>query len=92
MSNYTSQEKQIWLENWKSSGQSAKSFSKDKPFSASSLHYWKRKMRVSTASSFIQVIPDASDTPCYAKLTYPSGVVLEFYTPVKSEYIKDLLA
>ncbi len=91
MNYYTTQEKREWLKSWKSSGQSAKSFSKDKPFSASSLRYWKGKMGFSAPSSFIQVIPDDSGTTSYAKLRYPSGVVLEFYTPVESQYLKGLL-
>jgi hypothetical protein len=91
MPHYTEQEKLGWLESWKTSGLSAISFSKDKSFSASSLNYWKRKIRSATESSFIQVIPNKTIMPPYVRLTYPSGVVLEFYTPVKSEYIKGLL-
>ena len=91
MAHYTEQEKLEWLENWKTSGLSAACFSKDKPFSTSSLDYWKRKIRTASESSFVQVIPDNSMRPPYVRLTYPQGVVLEFYSPVESEYIKSLL-
>ncbi len=91
MQQYTKQEKLGWLEDWKTSGLSARTFAEDKPFSASSLNYWKGKFKPATKSSFIQVIADQSKTSPYARLTYPSGVILEIYDSVAPEYFNGLL-
>lgn len=92
MRQYTEKEKLNWLADWQTSGVSAKSFAKDKPFSVSSLRYWKRKFKSSSASSsFVQVIPELPKISPYAKLSYPSGITLEVYSPVSADYFKTLL-
>lgn len=91
MHHYTEQEKHEWLSKWKASGKSAKSFAEGKPLSASSLHYWNRKFKSANESSFIQVVADQPRTSPYARLTYPSGVILEIYDSVTPEYFKGLL-
>ena len=92
MQNYKKSQKLDWLEEWKASGLSTKRFAEGKPFSASSLNYWNRNFKSnSESSSFIQVIPELPKMVPYAKLTYPSGTTLEFFTPVTSDYFKGLL-
>jgi len=91
MQQYTKEEKLGWLGDWKTSRLSAKSFAEDKPFSASSLNYWNRKFNPASKSSFIQVIADQSEASPFARLTYPSGVILEIYDSVAPEYFNGLL-
>jgi len=91
MHQYTEKEKLEWLADWKTSKVSAKLFAEDKPFSVSSLRYWERKFKSAGESSFIQLIPEQPKVSPYARLTYPSGVTLDIYTPVTSDYIKGLL-
>lgn len=89
---YKKTQKLNWLAEWQSSGLPAKKFAEGKPFSASSLNYWNRNIKsTSESSSFIQVIPDLIKMTPYAKLTYPSGIILEFFTPVPCDYFKGLL-
>jgi hypothetical protein len=92
MQNYNKSQKLKWLTDWKASGLSTKKFAEGKPFSPSSLNYWNRKYKPnSDASSFIHVIPGLPKMTPYAKLTYPSGVTLEIYSPVASDYFEGLL-
>lgn len=92
MQQYTEQQKLQWLSDWKASGASATSFAKDKPFSVSSLRYWDRKFNNSSEPSFIQVIADkAKAATAYARLTFPSGIILEINATVPPEYLKGLL-
>lgn len=92
MQKYSEHQKLNWLTEWKASGLSPKKFAEGKPFSPSSLNYWNRKLKsASESSSFIQVIPELPKVNPYAKLTYPTGVTLEIFAPVTSDYFKALL-
>jgi len=91
MRQYTKQEKQEWLAEWKTSGVSANTFAEDKPFSPSSLQYWKRKFKSTPQSSFIQVIPDTTTNSPYVRITYPSGIVLDLFSVVNLAEVKGLV-
>jgi len=91
MRQYTSREKADWLAAWKASGQTAVAFSKDKPFSVSSLRYWDRTTTPERAAEFIAIRTESMTAQPKLRLTYPSGIILEIFDTIDSETVKALL-
>lgn len=93
MRHYTEKQKQHWLTEWELSGLSIRKFVEGKPFSLASFHNWIRKSRgAEKESSFIQVRPAVTlPMGSYARLTYPSGVVLEFHEHIDIPTLKALV-
>lgn len=79
MRQYTQEEKDKWLREWEQAGGSAKSFAAERPFSASSLRYWKNKevKPMGSGRNFIKVISSPVKDNRNYKMSFPSGVVLE---------------
>ena len=93
MGRYTEKEKEHWLTDWQMSGQSIRAYAKDKPFSVASFNNWRRKKAEDKrATSFIQVqAPPSIPIQPYARLTYPTGVVLELYVSLDVSSIQALV-
>ena len=84
MGNYTEEEKQHWLSEWELSGLSVRAYVQGKPFCLASFNNWRRRASNNKkATSFIELTSITSNPPLgYVRLTYPSGVVLEFHDRV----------
>lgn len=91
MRRYTQEEKSRWLQEWSTTNMSGLSFSRDKPFAASTLQYWKDKLdkEEEGSSSFIEVVAGGSSGK--ARFTFPSGAVLELDEMISIKDLKELL-
>ena len=82
---------------WQESGKSKASFAKDECISNTAFYYWCRKFSkeassTSIQSSFAEITPDIGfHREPVIRVSYPTGVVIEFFGKVGIESIKELL-
>lgn len=82
---------------WQASGKSKASFAEDEGISRTAFYYWCRKFSMEEApptgqSSFSVITPDIGfQREPVVRISYPTGVSIEFFARVEIESIKKLL-
>lgn len=87
------EEKQLMLNEWKSSGQSITSFCKDRNIAYHSFFYWQKKLSdpaSSTQSKFIE-LPSLPSSPLpYTEIIYPNGKRIVFHHSIDIALLQQL--
>jgi transposase-like protein len=82
---------------WQASGKTKASFAEDEGISRTTFYYWCKKFSIEEASSagqssFSVITPDLGfQREPVVRISYPSGVSIEFFGKVEAESIKKLL-
>jgi len=82
---------------WQASGKSKAAFAEDEGISRTAFYYWCRKFSLEEASptfqsSFSVITPDLGfQREPVVRISYPSGVSIEFFGKVDSDTVKKLL-
>lgn len=87
---YTSEQRSIYVEQWKASGLSVSNFSKDKPFSSTSLYKWIKQSTVT--EGFVELESRSFAYATQLRIYYPDGVIIEFTQIPSPAYLKGLMA
>ena len=90
---YSKEDQQMWLCEWKESGENIPQFCKDKPFNTGTFYKWVRQRegedKTFSSSKFIQ-LPLSHTMPIYMSIQYPGGVKIDIHQPMSIEQIRKL--
>jgi hypothetical protein len=88
-----SAEKQLMLDEWKSSGQRISSFCKERNIPYHSFFYWQKKLSsraLSMQNNFLELTPSPSQRFPLTEIIYPNGKRIVFHSPVEVCILKQL--
>jgi transposase-like protein len=96
MKTITKETYQELYQKWHGSGLSMSSFAAQEGISRTTFYYWcnkftKIKTNREAKASFSLISPAASSNESLVRITYPTGVSIEFFSPIDPDIIKKLL-
>lgn len=87
------EEKQLMLADWKTSGQSIATYCKEKGIAYHSFFYWQKKLSSSSSlpkKKFIKLPPPSSSAVLSTEIIYPNGKRIVFHSAVEVSVLKEL--
>jgi hypothetical protein len=92
-SSQITEEKQLMLDEWKTSGQSIAFYCRERNIAYHSFFYWQKKLSSSSSSpkkKFIKLTPPSSTPILSTEIIYPNGKRIVFHSPVEVSVLKQL--
>jgi hypothetical protein len=88
---YTTEQMQLAIDEWQTSGLSKKAFCRDRKITYQTFHYWYKRLTEVPSPGFREVSVQSHEGSAGGEIIFPSGVRMIFYGEPSPSWLREVL-